>query len=393
MDTITLNRITLYNKIWSEPISDLCLYFDIWEDGLEEICRRLNIPVPDKSYWRKVAQVKKVDKTLLPSESRGTETVVIYKRDDELQKQEQIKRINALLQYLDITDTDSKIDVKIFDKLILSTREATLKHWEVRHDQYWEKNKILAIHVSPEQFSRALLIMDLLIKLLRFKKHDLIIEQRNTFAVVNDEKIQISIGEKKKRVEFFENKRTERDLHPTGCLYLRKEGNHYHKKEWKDGKVPLDDQLLKIVDDLEVISIERKDERARAKKAQEDREEQARIRQELEKKQKAELARFRQLLFEAHRFSVSAMLHTYIDKIESNALSNNSLNEETREWISWARQKADWFDPSAPGMAEELLNGIDIENLKVKDNPYTGYYYNSGNEQMKDNFWKPWWSR
>lgn len=137
-----------------------------------------------------------------------------------------------------------------------------------------------------------------------------------------------------------------------------------------------------------------KEERAKSKKAQEEREEQARLESEFAEKQTAELERFRQLLFEAHRFSLSNMVRTYIDRIEQNALLSNSLNDETREWISWARRKIDWFDLSILGATDELLDGIDIEDLRTGNNRYSGYNYNNcGNEQTRDHFWKPWWSK
>jgi hypothetical protein len=133
-----------------------------------------------------------------------------------------------------------------------------------------------------------------------------------------------------------------------------------------------------------------KEECARMKKAQAEREEQARLEREFAQKQAAELERFRQLLFEAQRFSLSNMVRNYIDRIEQNAISSNALDKEKREWISWARRKMDWFDPSVPAVPDELLNGIDIEDLRRKNNQYGGYnYYNSGNDHTKDHFWKP----
>lgn len=48
------------------------------------------------------------------------------------------------------------------------------------------------------------------------------------------------------------------------------------------------------------------------------------------------------------------------------------MNDETQEWISWARRKMDWFDPSVPSVPDELLNGIDIENLRRRHDQYLG---------------------
>jgi hypothetical protein len=150
--------------------------------------------------------------------------------------------------------------------------------------------------------------------------------------------------------------------------------------------------LLAIVDELVDTAREMKEQRARWKKAEEEREEQARLERAFAQKQATELERFRQLLFQAHRFSLSNMVRTYIERIEQNAVSSNSLNEETREWISWARRKIDWFDPTVPGVPDELLNGIDVEELRRRSNHYAAYDYHSGGDQTRDHFWKPWWS-
>jgi flagellar hook-basal body complex protein FliE len=69
------------------------------------------------------------------------------------------------------------------------------------------------------------------------------------------------------------------------------------------------------------------------KQAQLEREEQARLKQEFEKKQKAELDNFKQLLLDAHRFSVANMLRSYIDQIEQNAKAAEKLTDATNEWI------------------------------------------------------------
>ena len=53
-------------------------------------------------------------------------------------------------------------------------------HWEIRRDKYREKNKLLAVHVSPKKFDRALLIIDMFIKLMREKHHDVISVSKKT---------------------------------------------------------------------------------------------------------------------------------------------------------------------------------------------------------------------
>lgn len=129
---------------------------------------------------------------------------------------------------------------------------------------------------------------------------------------------------------------------------LGKEGNYFSKKDWKDGKIPLEDQLLAIVDELVDTAREMKEQRARWKKAEEEREEQARLERAFAQKQATELERFRQLLFEAHRFSLLHMVRTYINRIEQNAISSYSLTEEIGYRISWARRKLDFLSFHSP---------------------------------------------
>lgn len=88
------------------------------------------------------------------------------------------------------------------------------------------------------------------------------------------------------------------------------------------------------------------------------------------------------------------MLRSYIDQIERQANDHDKLTDEIKLWLSWAREKADWFDPSIEGNPDKLLDGIGLENLRKREAYYSGYNaYGSGHEQTRDNFWKPWWSR
>jgi hypothetical protein len=201
MEKITLNRKQLYEKVWSVPIKELCQQFDIDENGLVKICNRLNVPVPEKSHWKRIAASKRSDILPLPERAKGLESAVLYKRDEALLKQEQVEFIKRTLKQI---DPSRDLQHYTFDKLVSSTREGAVKEdWQER-DKYYEKSQLLTVHVSGEVLSHALRIMDMLIKVLRFKGHDLVVEKRQTFVVIDKEKIEISIGEKTKRLEYVD---------------------------------------------------------------------------------------------------------------------------------------------------------------------------------------------
>jgi hypothetical protein len=237
--------------------------------------------------------------------------------------------------------------------------------------------------------------MDMLIKTLRTLGHDVKIENGDTFVIIDHQKIQVNLSERNSRAEYVnEYKYVTRTSAPTGHLYLRKGNRSWDKREWKDGKVLLEDQLPKIIADLVEIANEQKQEHERTIRAEEERKLEARVKQESESKQRAELHRFKQLLLEAHQFSVANMVRSYVDQIELVGSNDGKLTEETTQWIIWARKKADWFDPSIPKVTDDLLSGIDIENLKSRNSSFGGHYSNSReDEHTKNHFWKPWWSK
>lgn len=394
MEKITLNRKQLYQKVWSVPIKEICQEYDIDENGLETICRRLNVPVPETSHWKRIATGKKTNTLPLPEKAKGVDSLVLYKRDDARLQQEQVESIKAILRQI---DPSRHLTDYAFDKLVFSTREGIVKdHWQDR-DKYYEKSQLLAVHVSGEVLSRALRIMDMLMKVLRFKGHDLVVERHQTFVVIDGEKLQISIGEKTKRVEYLdEQNRPATDHHPSGALYLRKEGSSYDAKEWREGPRlgALEDRLVSIIDDLVEMAQQQKQDREEAIRRREEQAENERIKRERKEKQTKELARFRALLFNAHQYSLATQLRDYINALETKAIATNALTDEKKEWIAWARQRADWYDPTMPTMGDDLLNDVDVENLRTRDGYYAGFSYSGYSyEQKENNFWKPWWSK
>lgn len=99
-------------------------------------------------------------------------------------------------------------------------------------------------------------------------------------------KFKLVLAKKKFRSEYFdEYKHLNKVNHPNGFLYMRKEGGSWTKKEWKDGRILLEGQIPTIIDVLFVMAKEQKEERVRMKRTQKEREEQARIKKEFEKKQ------------------------------------------------------------------------------------------------------------
>lgn len=64
----------------------------------------------------------------------------------------------------------------------------------------------------------------------------------------------------------------------------------------------------------------------------------------------------------SERFYKAQHIRDYVSQIEERATISSSLTEELRDWIQWAREKADWFDPFI-NREDDLLCNIDKNTL------------------------------
>ncbi len=122
---------------------------------------------------------------------------------------------------------------------------------------------------------------------------------------------------------------------------------HWPGRNWRDTAwTSLDDRLGEVVNGLFSLG-----EEIRAKQEEDRRREEARRLAEeryqfLKERLEKEPARFKRLEQEAQNYKRASRLRVYADAVEQNALASpDRLTEETRNWLAWARAKADWLDP------------------------------------------------
>jgi hypothetical protein len=214
------------------------------------------------------------------------------------------------------------------------------------------------VKVSHNTYDRALRIMDTIIKALRGRGHDVQVSFKSTCAIVLKEKIGISIREKTKKdpgtSSYYANK-------PTGKLAFRI-GESYYIKEWKDGKVPLEKQIPFFIAAIELKAMEQAEERKKWQEENAKRDEEERIKKEYQKRKLDELEKFKKVMKKAKRRYKAEMLREFIDDVEHRAIEKNKITNELKTWITWARKKADWYDPFVEAY-DELLHGADRESL------------------------------
>lgn len=142
------------------------------------------------------------------------------------------------------------------------------------------------------------------------------------------------------------------------------------KRRFRDSKSGILEQRLGEI--LVAIFVAINDERL----AREEREEKERKRQEEEQRKKdfqkrynEEVARTLALENQAEDYDMACKIRALIAVVESR----EEISESMRQWISWAKAKADWYDPAVSAEDEffgKRKHGQSAEEKKPKEMRY-----------------------
>ena len=213
MKDVTLTRKELYDLVWSEPVSTILKKYFLTDPEFRKICASMEIPFPKSGHWQKVKAGKNVVHAIFSNEYKGETEVKL------LQLEEQEKDLVALTPLEELQkeiERDPKLPLIVPQnltnphKLILKAKEV-LTTKDTGYGRYYGMinccwDDALDIRVSPSCVVRALCFMDTLIKLLFARGHNVIIENRSTYAIVQNEKIKIAFREKSRRETVKENR-------------------------------------------------------------------------------------------------------------------------------------------------------------------------------------------
>lgn len=363
MEKQTFTREELYQLVWKEPMLTLSKKYVISDTSLRNACIEMEIPIPRAGHWQKLKFEKDVFQPPLPSKYRGKQSIELTIRTGDAvkelskRKQKQTAIKTELAEKLVVPERLSSAD-----KVIVDARESlTRKNMYVNNGLVSTEHGLLDIMVSKENIPRALRFMDTLIKALRSRGHDLVLENGSTMAVIKGDKTKIKFREKTKQAPSTDKWRTF-DLVASGSCYLKAES---YSKEWKDGKQPLENQLAEIITALEELADKSIEKKAYWKEQNEIWEQKQRDLKELALRKENELKAFKEVLSQSSRWHKSNELRGYIEAVETKALAGNTMTETLSTWLRWLRDKADWYDPFVE-KEDALLENIDRDTLSPK---------------------------
>ena len=223
---------------------------------------------------------------------------------------------------------------------------------------------LLNVEVSKTNVSRALRFMDAFVKLIKKRGHKFKSDHSST-VVIDEVEIKIRFRETLRRIKYMDGKWERTRMEPSGTLTFRIEEG-YREKQWRDSKKkPLEEQLVSILATMELRAKEeneRRIEHAIWRKQQDIIEAK---REELQKRKDKEFDKFNQLFNTATRWHKTQYLRGFIKEYENYLTDNNQLDEDKKQYIDWAKEKADWLDPFIEKEVE-LMEDVNRETLKSK---------------------------
>jgi len=361
METPDANKLTreeLYELVWTTPLTTLAKNYNISDNGLRKICIKLAIPLPKSGYWSKIKFNKPVKKIPLPKNQEVKQEIKLEIRDENVTIEEHFQ--TAFYRLKKKIENTPNLHLKVPDILtkpdaLIIAAQKDLKDKKPRRTLYTNiqetintSSGILDIDVTKDNVPRALRFMDTFIKLIKQRGHN-IDTKDGSKVIVNGESIKIRFRETLKRIKTkdpdsrydWEHK----ELIPSGILSFKMEA-HWAEKEWRDSeKSPLETKLSNILAKLELEAERLKEERIASEIRHQAYERQRKIEEEQKRLFEKEINDFKTLKLNAKRWKQTTDIYNYINAIETNAINTNTLTEELKNYIKWAKDKADWYNP------------------------------------------------
>jgi hypothetical protein len=64
---VTFERESLYEEVWSTPLTQLGKKYGMSDNGMRRVCKAMNIPLPRRGHWARIAAGQKVERRHLPT--------------------------------------------------------------------------------------------------------------------------------------------------------------------------------------------------------------------------------------------------------------------------------------------------------------------------------------
>ncbi|MCE2690230.1 MAG: hypothetical protein LW862_10390 [Rubrivivax sp.] len=359
------SREALYQELWTRPIPELLNRYGVCELTFLTTCRRLHLPVPARPLWPRIAAGERFQPPpLSPWAGRRPPAGPIPLSDTEMARRMAVKAAAAAAQERQqpITVPDRLLDPH---PLVKATATALRQTGNTDRAEGTLPNMLtgaLDIRVSRGCLDRALRIADTLLKALAL--HDITagIDPKTGTTQLRSGDITLTLAISEQIVAAARRPPGRRTtvgdaipVRPTAMLTITVRG--WVQRQWHDAsKTPLERRLRGIVIGI-IELIEEQRHRQAEHQTRESEMEAAQSRYQAAVRQRSEEAdRLRGLLRDAVRLERANRIRALASAVEAQATAQGTLDDAKRNWLDWARGKADWIDPVTKA-ADPVLDG------------------------------------
>jgi len=393
-----LRRETLFEQVWSTPISRLCKTYDLSDHGLRKACVNLQIPLPERGHWAKVAAGHKVDRPVLPPLRPQSDYSVPQRK---LLRQAVLPvvstKVIASAAQTDVSPLSGPFHSAVRPlalEYIQAEKDALqLKakfDWEREHpgrtfkgptpgfghwQSFCDNGKILRpthkkcfLRVSLESYKRAFRLLQLLFEKLELAGFSVELAGGRERLKAARDSADVSIrlvekmeaGQRKEVSSWSKDPRFVKTLSPTGRLTIGIEQQGLGESQVSDrSDEPLEEQLNAIMAAVEYRyqrSVETLKQWRLQRQASEERErarqEEVRLREEARRLEAAETARRQALIQESKDWQAAETLRAYILHLERRRADGGQPMDGYVAWLDWAVEVAQTLDPSDRRVAQ-----------------------------------------
>lgn len=249
MTKIYLNRQELFDFLWDEPISKFASKYNLTIKGLRKKCEEHQIELPSSDYWR-IPVTNKTSRPKLNPIATKEEIFLCYQDQYGKYYEKEPSYLEIIQQNIKHSDSiNTIVPNKLTNPLsvVRLSKKALDSKSILNHGMYYTHQNKLVI-ASRGQYSRALRIIDTLIKALIASGYEIINEQVSTYVKIHGIKIEIRIREKTKTVEKESEYEWDRkDYVPSGILGIVMEEG-YQRNYWDETNTnPLENKIAWLV--------------------------------------------------------------------------------------------------------------------------------------------------
>ncbi len=376
--TISMDRKQIYDEVWTAPLTILAKKYSLNYTELTKALSEANVPYPASGYWLKKSWGKTTEKDVMPlleSEKDTVELPILEYDLVETEIQTVKKWSDSILQDMDsekrklVLEKAETIrfdpDMKLHETLVEYKKGLSMYksggngrsyYGKYSNGQYRDRPYFVD-EVSYEGIDRAILIMNNLFKAIE-ELGDSICDYH--VALIGKDRVAIWFKETTVKTDHIPTKQEEKALEQyrkdleKGRLAFEPKINKYDygysgrlrfsfygdEKLYDTKTIRLEDRLGEML----IMIYEKAEKERKYREREEEYDRRAELRRQKRKQEHErrvnEAERIHYLLNEAADYKIACNIREYIA-----AVINKKGSSADPDWIKWANEKADWYDP------------------------------------------------